>query len=357
MMLQSFNLNIGFPYSAIHRKNKIKDGISTYTYNLISELNNLNVKTNLIGSQYNNNTLNFIINNNLITNSKSVNLFHNTDYYSFCKYVPNISTIYDSIYISQPEYCNNNLRRIKNFIISKNIKKSSHIITISNYSKNEIIDNFKINDDDVSIIPCGINQIWLEEIEHKTYLATLKNRGLKSGYFLIVGIISIRKNINRILKAHNTLSKSVRLENPLVFIGKMDTNNESFINLFNKKIENKEAFWFDDVYADSELRHFYKGALACVYVSLFEGFGIPILEAFSSRVPIITSNTTSMPEVSDGIGYEINPENIDEIGFAMMQMKEFPVNIERINDGYDRACLYSWNSVAMKTLEVYKRFS
>lgn len=356
MMLHSFNINIGFPYSAVHRINKFKDGISTYTYNLISELNKLNVKTNLIGSQYNNNLFNFIINNNLINNNKSINLFHNTDYYSFCKYVPNISTVYDTIYISQTEYCNNDLRRLKNSIITKNIKKSSHIITISNYSKNEIIDNFKINNDDISIIPCGINQNWLEEIEHKTFLATLKNRGLKSGYFLVVGIISIRKNIKRILNAHNTLPKSVRLENPLVFIGKMDKNNKSFIDLFNIKIENKEAFWFDDVYSEIELRHFYKGALACVYVSLFEGFGIPILEAFSSRVPVITSNTTSVPEVSSGIGYEINPENIEEIGFTMMQIKEYPVNIERINKGYDRACLYSWNSVAMKTLEVYTKF-
>jgi alpha-1,3-rhamnosyl/mannosyltransferase len=178
---------------------------------------------------------------------------------------------------------------------------------------------------------------------------------LRPGYYLFVGILQPRKNLERVLQAHDTLPAELRRERPLVVVGKAGWRCEALLEKLMVKVASGEAYWLNDVHGITELRHLYAGAGVFVFPSLYEGFGLPVLEAFASGVPVVTSNTTSLPEVSAGVGFEVDPASVEEISFAMERALLDDERAWRIPAGRQRAAGMGWDACVEGTLSVYRR--
>jgi len=284
-----------------------------------------------------------------------VDVFHVTDYRAVPMQCPVVTTLYDAIPMVHSEMASPRFRQTKNLVLKNAAHCADHVIAISEYSVRELVDYYEISREKISVVLCGVDQHWLEPIAEEVWFKTLKKRGVQPGYFLFVGIIQPRKNLDRLIQAHDLLPIGLRRMHPLVIVGRQGWRCESTITRLEQKHSLGEAFWFNDVYEQTELKHFYAGAGAFVFPSLYEGFGLPILEAFAMGVPVMTSTATSLPEVSAGIGLEIDPLDIEGMSTAMQRLLDPQERAIKSAAGKLRAQELSWDRCALETLKVYHK--
>lgn len=284
-----------------------------------------------------------------------VDIFHVTDYRVVPMRCPVVATLYDAIPMVFPEMANPRFRRFKNFVMRKAAGFADHVIAISQYSVPELVEHFGVPESRISVVYCGVGSEWRLPVPDADWQETLSRRGLQAGYYLFVGILQPRKNLERVLLAHDSLPGHLRRECPVVVVGKAGWRCEELLQKLMAKVALGEAHWFNDVHGLSELRHLYAGAGVFVFPSLYEGFGLPVLEAFASGVPVVTSNTTSLPEVSSGVGFEVDPLSVEEIAFAMQRALLLEERAWRIPAGRRRAEEMSWDACVEGTLAVYHK--
>lgn len=286
----------------------------------------------------------------------SVDVFHVTDYKAVRMTCPVVTTLYDAIPFVDPGMASSRLRVLKNFVLRSSAGCADHVIAISNYSIKELVEHYKVPESKISVVYCGVDDSWLdtkpttEQVDH-----ILRRHGLERGYFLTVGTLQPRKNVLRLLQAHSRLAAPVRKAHPLVVVGKRGWNCDELVAQLEEKVSHGEAFWLQHLDSREDLKCIYAGAEAFLFPSLYEGFGLPVLEAFAMGLPVLTSNTTSLPEVSNGIGLEVDPLNIDEMADGMLQLLNLPDRAFRIEAGKARARELSWSRCAEETLNVYRK--
>lgn len=284
-----------------------------------------------------------------------VDIFHITDYRVVPMACPVVATLYDAIPMVFPEMANPRFRRLKNFVLRKVAGFADHVIAISHYSVAELVEHFEVPESHISVVHCGVGGEWLSPLAESAWEETLLRRNLRSGYYLFVGILQPRKNLERVLQAHDSLPVELRRERPLVVVGKSGWRCEALLERLALKESRGEARWLNDVHGLTELRHLYAGAGVFVFPSLYEGFGLPVLEAFASGVPVVTSTTTSLPEVSGGIGFEVDPLSVEEIAAAMQNGLVESERAWRIPAGRERAAQMNWDACVEGTLAVYRK--
>lgn len=287
--------------------------------------------------------------------SMPLDVFHVTDYRAFPMSCPVVSTLYDAIPFVDPEMTNTHLRGLKNWMLKRSAHYADHVIAISHYSVAELVEHYEVPPEKISVVHCGVDEDWLDTPQASLVSEVLKNRGLERGYFLNVGTIQPRKNITRLIAAHDLLPEKMRRDFPVVVVGHAGWKCQEIVKALRAKVLKREAHWLNDVSSREELKCLFAGAGAFVFPSLYEGFGLPILEAFASGIPVITSNTTSLPEVSMGIGIEVDPMRVDAIADAMRHVHELPDLDNRIAEGKKRAEHLSWRFCAEETLKVYDK--
>lgn len=288
----------------------------------------------------------------------NVDIFHCTDYRLIPMTCPTVTTLYDAIHLIHPTWRGRNAlsTQLAAYFIKKSAKLATHVITISDHAAKDIIQHFKIPDKKISIIPLAIDDRWFSPIEHNRRDEVRKKYDLPENYFLSVGTIQPRKNFDRLIDAYLSLPGWLQEEKKLVIVGKYGWNSELLLKKMQYLEEQKKIIWLSNVHSDEDLRYIYADASMFIFPSLYEGFGLPITEAFASKIPVICSNTTSLPEVSNGAALEINPESVAEIADAIQLLatnnKE---RDERIKQGYSRAAQFRWEDVVNKTVAVYRQ--
>ena len=227
------------------------------------------------------------------------------------------------------------------------IKRASGIITISRSSQKDIQKIYKTK------APIQITYPGCKKITNEDPLIFTKAKITKP-YILTVGTIEPRKNLKILLKALSTIKEDIpNLQ--WVIVGKKGWGYRGFM----KEIQ-KSKFVSDIIIVDyikeAELTSLYKKAQAMVYPSLYEGFGLPPLEAMQCGCPVICSNTSSLPEVVGDAGITFCPENVTELKHALYQvLTDKKIRLEMSKKGLEQAQKFSWDKCAKQTINFFKQ--
>lgn len=228
-------------------------------------------------------------------------------------------------------------------------KRADHIITVSENTKRDCVKYLGIPPEKITVIPCAASPIFHPRPE-KDVIAFLHNIGIQQPYVFYTGGLSSRKNVERLLDAYEILCEEGYWHNLLIAGNSPDkTHAESIQNRFGDRVI------FTGHVPPQTLAYLYCGADMFVYPSLYEGFGIPPLEAMASGTPTITSNTSSLPEVVGDAGIMVDPNSTSELYCAM----KLVANNKNVRDklkfsGLERASHFKWIDIAKQTWKVYE---
>jgi len=283
------------------------------------------------------------------------------DLYHEPNYIPRafrgkvITTICDMSYKLYPQY--HPRRRVMTFGFFENrMRNVDRIITISRNSKQEIIDLLKVPEDKVTVTYLGATDAYRpifinEELKIKFRL----KYGIPDNFLLYVGTIEPRKNLSRLIEAFYLFKKETPKseEVKLILVGGQGwLYNEIFSRVRELKMENEIIF--TGYVSNEDLPFLYNMAMAFVYPSLYEGFGLPPLEAMSCGTPVISSNTSSIPEVVGDAGILVDPYNVNDWASAISQLAGSSIlRSELSSKGLIQASKFSWKRCAEETLGVY----
>lgn len=284
-----------------------------------------------------------------------VDVYHATDYRVLAMRCGVVATLYDAIPMVDPTLANHRMRRLKNIVMRRLARHADRIIAISQHAVPELVEHYRVDESRIRVIHCGVDRAWLQRPDNDVIQEVLNRRRLVPGYFLTVGTLQPRKNIEAAIAAHASLPTSIRATRPLVVVGRPGWHCDRLISMLREKQALGAVHWLPDVASKSELRALYAAASVFVFPSLYEGFGLPVLEAFASGIPVVATNLTAVPEVSKGIAIEVDPRSPSAIAEGMHVLAENRSERKwRIAAGYNRANQMSWDATVSKTLEVYE---
>ena len=234
----------------------------------------------------------------------------------------------------------------KNIMTNLSVKKSKKIIAITNFTKNEILNHYpKINKDKISVVYNGFNDFSKEIIEESKVRDSIKE--FKKNYILTVSTISPRKNIDGLIKAFNLIKEQI--EENLIIAGGNGWMYQEVYDLVDKLNLNDRVIFTGKV-NDEELKYLYKNARIFTYVSFYEGFGLPPLEAMSYGLPCIVSDMSSIPEVVGDEVIKVDPKNNELLARELFSL----ISNEGINKNYDAHLeKFSWKKCSQDTFNVY----
>ena len=229
-------------------------------------------------------------------------------------------------------------------------KKSTHIVTVSHYSKNDLIESYGIEPSKISVVYNGANSTFAPINEEQQRLVRQKYTN-GNPYFVFVGALNPRKNVDRLLSAFDQFKETTNNEHKLVIVGEPMFMTKSIEQTLKAMKHNSSVVFTGRLQVD-ELSKVVAAATALTFVPYFEGFGIPLVEAMYCHVPIIASNVTSMPEVAGDAAYYVNPFDINQIAEAMEQLVSSNKLLKSLTEkAIERKTLFSWDKTAS---EFYK---
>jgi alpha-1,3-rhamnosyl/mannosyltransferase len=284
-----------------------------------------------------------------------LDIFHATDYRIVRMDCPVVATLHDALPISHPEWASPKLRKLKNWLQAKAARKAQHVITGSRYSIRELVEHFGVDENKISVVHHGVAAHWFDAPSAEERDITLELHGLRNGYFLFVGTLQPRKNVEHLLEAYLALPPVLRSARQLVIVGQPGWRSEELVKRIKDAQQRGEnVVWLDQLTDNRHLRHLYAGAGVFVFPSLHEGFGLPLVEAFAAGVPVACSNTTSLPEVANGAAVEFDPLSVGDITAAMTTLaRDDAVRARCIAAGQRRALELTWDEAARRTVAVY----
>lgn len=228
--------------------------------------------------------------------------------------------------------------------------KAKKIITVSEFSKKDIIDNYKVEPEKIDVVYNGANEGFkpLSE-EEKIKIRNKYTSGCQ--YFMFVGSLHPRKNLARLFPAFDLFKERTGSDVKLLIVGEKRWWTEPIQKAY-EAMKHKDDVVFVGHLQMAELHRVTAAALASVYVSYFEGFGIPIVEAYKCDVPVITSNVTSMPEVAGDAALLVDPFDIESIAGALELVMDENIRNSLIEKGRIRRNDFSWDKAAEQWYKV-----
>lgn len=232
------------------------------------------------------------------------------------------------------------------------INHSDYLITVSEASKRDIMLEFNYPDNKIAVIPNGVDfDSFNRNIEDFILSEVRIKYALPEKFILYFGGIRKHKNVSTIIKAYSILPKELRDEVALVI-----TQGNDDLKKLVKELKLENHVFFTSFIDEVDKPAIYKLALLTVFISLYEGFGLPIIESMAAGTPVITSNISSMPEISGNAASLVNPLDIKEIAVSLEQIIRNPEIRERmISLGYKNAQKFSWSESGRKLLELFSK--
>ena len=260
-------------------------------------------------------------------------------------HIPQLLVMHDLNFEHYPNDLPGIISRYYRYFFPRFARKATRIATVSEFSKQDIFKTYGIAADRIDVVYNGVNENFAPiTAEQKTTVKERYTHGCD--YFVYIGALLPRKNVKNLFLAYDMFRQQHSSDIKLLMVGARMWWTPDMEGVLNG-LENKNDIFFTGRIDSGGLKDVLGAALALTYVSYFEGFGIPILEAFRCEVPVITSEVTSMPEVAGGAALLVNPQQPESISAAMNQITvDENLRQSLIAKGRQRCAGFSWNRTA-----------
>jgi glycosyltransferase involved in cell wall biosynthesis len=284
-----------------------------------------------------------------------VDLFHSPDFTlpPTLPGVPTLLTVHDLSFIRDPDSAWPSLRAFLNKAVPRSVQRATHVLADSKATKADLVELLGTPAEKITVLYSGVDARFVpirDQVELDRVCAKYQ---LPRPFILSVGTLQPRKNYGRLIEAVGQVASTV--PHHLVITGGKGWMYETiFEQVKQSGLEGRVHFpGFVD---DADLPALYSAADLFAYVSLYEGFGLPLLEAMACGTPVIGSNTSSLPEVIGDVGLQADPRNVDDITRALQQLIDQPeLRARSIGLGLERAKTFTWKKAARELLAIYEQ--
>ena len=266
-----------------------------------------------------------------------------------------VTTVHDLSHHIYPEFHPATRIEYMRRMLPDSLARAHHVITVSESARQDLIMHLGYPADRITAVPLGVNHIFRPHSAEEL-APVLARLGLHAqGYTLYVGTIEPRKNLDRLLSAYEALPSALRQRIPLVMAGSPGWRSEHS-HARMKRAASAGWLHYLRFVAQADLPALYAGAALFAYPSLYEGFGLPVLEAMASGVPVVTSNVSSIPEVVGDVALSVAPEDTDGLATALARgLQDADWRDRAAPASLARAAGFTWERCVEKTVKVYAR--
>lgn len=265
-----------------------------------------------------------------------------------------IITVHDLVYCLYPQFFPDSMIRPLLRHLSRAAREAKRIIAISENTKKDLVEVLGVEPEKIVVTYLAASELFRPIDDEERISIARKKYGIDSEYIGFFGTIEPRKNVATLVKAYADLKRRNSLSYKLVLVGQKGWKYQDvFDTIASLRLE--EDVVFTEYVAEEDLPLLVNGAEVVVYPSLYEGFGLPPLEAMACGTPVITSNTSSLPEVVGDAALMVDPQSVEELSLAMERvLSDISLKEEMIHKGLERAKMFSWEKVAKETIKVYE---
>ncbi len=285
-----------------------------------------------------------------------IDLYHST-HYVLPAVVPcrAVVTIHDIIHLLYPEFLPSTLAYFyAQRMIRRSLSRGDRIIAVSQNTKTDLMDYFKVDGRKIRVVYSGVTDRYREKLSQTAISARLKEFGVDQPYLLFVGNPKPHKNLDNVVKAYARSLEILDYDADLVCVGDRE-GMEFKVRQRAEQLGLGNRIRLVGHVPEEALPALYQGATLFVFPTLYEGFGLPVVEAMASGVPVITSKTSALREIAEGYSHLVNPLDVEEIAKAIAQCMADPEHREALKKlGLRRADDFRWPRTAEQTLEVYR---
>lgn len=266
-----------------------------------------------------------------------------------------VITVHDMVYKAFPETVRSRTKYMLNVGLKKSLKRADIIVTDSEFSKSEILKYFPQHEKKIRVVPCGVDLEKFKPCETPERIPEVKKSlGIEGDYFLYLGTIEPRKNLERLITAYNIFNKRVPDAPKLILAGGKGWLYDSIFRKV-KELNLTEKVIFTKYVPSADMNPLMCGALAFVFPSIYEGFGMPPLEAMACGVPVLASNAASLPEVTGDCAVicdAYSEESIADGLNLLYSSSELRADLSR--RGLERAKSFTWEHSAELLHNIYE---
>lgn len=283
-----------------------------------------------------------------------INILHSTAYilpfFTPCK---TIVTIHDIIALKFPSLCQNVTAYYFKISLPYSINKADKIITVSNTVKNDIIEYNSSSKEKIKTTYLGVDHKFYKKNMIEKFVDLKLKYNLSEKYILFVGNVEPKKNLSNLVLAFNQFKSEDKNDIKLVIAGRLAWKYDETIDIINSS-QFKSSIYLIGYVEEEDLPYLYRNAILFTFVSIYEGFGIPALEAMASGVPLLVSNRGSLPEITNNLCPQVDPFDINGMSAEMHRMIENKNDDKKISEVINWSKRFTCKKMANETLDIYK---
>jgi alpha-1,3-rhamnosyl/mannosyltransferase len=268
---------------------------------------------------------------------------------------PSVVTIHDIIHLLYPQFLKNRFALLyARIMIARSLRLGRRIVTVSESTRDDIQDFFGVDGAEIRVVYNGVEDVFRHRLPPDELQAKLQGFRLRRPYLLFVGNPKPHKNIENLLRAYARALELAPGDVTLACVGDRE-GGSARLRYLCRSLGVAERVAFLGHVADDDLPALYQGALAFLYPSLYEGFGLPVVEAMASGVPVVTSSSSALRELAEGSADLVNPHDVEDIAKAIVRCLTSAEHRESMSArGAARSADFDWRTTAERTLEVYR---
>jgi glycosyltransferase involved in cell wall biosynthesis len=265
-----------------------------------------------------------------------------------------VVTIHDIIHLLYPQFLPSRAAHVyARFMIRRALKRADRIVTVSYNTRRDLVDYFGIPASRIEVIYNGVSPRFRPDISPEEKARVAARLGIPSPYLLFLGGEKPHKNVQNVVRAFGKARHERSLPHALVLAGPLP-QNPARLDALIAALELSDVIHRPGVMDESDLPALYAGADAFLYPTLYEGFGLPVVEAMACGTPVLTSSTSALQEIAGGYALLVDPMDVDAIAAGIVLLAtDAKARTEYIALGRKRALDFSWDKAAQRTLEVY----